>query len=90
MELHREYDVHLRATDLSNTISNFRPNEAAVLKVLSKDKDSIMVKLDPPAVNENCLPEKYHLEYSASGQKPYLEEDFDPADVEVRYRQSLS
>ena len=75
---------------MSNTLCNFRPNEAAVLKVVSKDKDSIMVKLDPPAINKDCVPEKYKLQYSASGQKPYMEEDFDPADVEVRYRQSLS
>lgn len=54
------------------------------MKVLSKDKDSIMVSLDAPSINENCVPEKYHLEYSASGQEPYETQDFDPADVEVR------
>ena len=54
------------------------------MKVLNKDKDSIMVSLNPPSINENCVPEKYHLAYSASGQEPYEEQEFDPADVEVR------
>ena len=69
---------------MSANLSNFRPKEAAVLKVLSKDKDSIMVSLKPPAVNENCVPEKYHLEYSASGQEPYEKQDYDPTNMEVR------
>ena len=69
---------------MSTPTTNFRPNEAAVMKVLNKDKDSIMVSLSPPSINENCVPEKYHLAYSASGQEPYEEQEFDPADVKVR------
>ena len=67
-----------------NAFFDFRPDEAAVMKVLSKDKDSIMVSLDPPPINQNCVPEKYHLEYSASGREPYETQEFNPADVEVR------
>ena len=54
------------------------------MKVLNKEKDSIMVSLDPPPINENCVPEKYHLEYSASGREPWETQEFNPEVVEVR------
>ena len=61
-----------------------RPNEAAELKVVSKDIDRIVLTLNPPTDNGKCTPEKFRVEYSASGREPFMEEVYEPADLKVQ------
>ena len=60
-----------------------RPNKAAELKVISKEIDRIVLTLSPPTDNVKCTPEKFHVEYSASGREPFKTEEYEPADLEV-------